>query len=532
MSGLVRVDSIITKTCAPMIWGKKYTIAGGVTVKATRRVAEHPPKDRSLYEFAGRVALRGFVAFSDSVENAATAVFERGIFEKYEGGYRRPFIPTEAFVFQALTAFTRLFRKCVSRTVPVDVLEFPKTYYRGRRLAQMERAAYLLVSQGASVADSYIRAFLKHEKLPYGLKRLVCRLIQPRYPVYAVALGRFLKPIEHSVYGIIAHIFGAPVVMKGYNCFQVGEMMHEAWASFEHPVAVMLDANRFDQHINSSLLKWEHHIYELFYGRPYVSEMKRLLRMQLHTRGVVRCYDGDIKYDIPGTRCSGDMNTALGNCLIMCAMIYVRLNSIGVRARVFDNGDDMCLVMNKRDVETFTQGLDTYFDSYGISLRVEGQTDVLERVSFCQTQPVYDGVRWRMVRDPRVSLTKDSTTLHRFNSQVELDAHLTALGQCGLALTCGLPVLQEYYQCLTRGLSSVLNASVLQRARDEISGTGMFYMTNGLSPEVYSVSQDARYSFACAFDIMPQEQESLECYYSGLAGIRNVVVPGTPRISV
>jgi hypothetical protein len=51
-------------------------------------------------------------------------------------------------------------------------------------------------------------------------------------------------------------------------------------------------------------------------------ELAELLKWQLQNKGFARTIDGLIKYSVEGCRMSGDMNTALGNCTIMCALVY------------------------------------------------------------------------------------------------------------------------------------------------------------------------------------------------------------------
>jgi hypothetical protein len=110
-------------------------------------------------------------------------------------------------------------------------------------------------------------------------------------------------------------------------------------------VVVGLDASKFDQHVGTHLLKWEHGIYEHLY--PGDGALADILREQLRTRGIILCDDGIIKFRVPGSRCSGDMNTALGNCLIMTAMVITYCRQRSIACSIIDNGDD-CLIITSR----------------------------------------------------------------------------------------------------------------------------------------------------------------------------------------
>lgn len=478
-----------------------------LVVKAGRgKVVPH-----DLYLLPGLGCQVRFVSFVNSVVNARTALLERVFYHEIDGVFSAPRSPGKAAVWRLLGGFKGAVRARAVSLTPVPLVDYAKSVYSGRRLRVYLAATEKLLARGVLPTDAIIRAFLKHEKLQekHG-KRLVPRLIQPRSPVYNVAVGRYLHQLEHVVYRDIDAIFGAPVVMKGYNAFQVGEMMHEAWIQFNNPCALGLDAKRFDQHITVDLLEWEHGIYDLYY---HSLELCWLLLMQLTTKGYLQCGDGELAYKVAGGRCSGDMNTAMGNVLIMCAGVHSLLSSLGMgkvgraKIRVFNNGDDCMLIGERADIFLLAGHVEEHFAKLGLIMTIEPVVFELEEVSFCQTQPIFDGARWRMVRDVRVSLTKDATMLSlRYVTEL-LRYQLAAIGNCGLALTGGLPILQEYYSAMLRnGDSSV-------RADERFYSTGFYRMSRGLSPYVTPVTAEARVSFARAFGIVPDLQIQLERYY-------------------
>ena len=313
--------------------------------------------------------------------------------------------------------------------------------------------------------------------------------------------------LEHFLYRDIDSVYGRPTVMKGYNAYQQGAYFATEWARYRSPRALGLDASRFDQHVSVPVLRWEHGVYDLYYRSP---ELRRLLQWQLRNRGFVRTADATFRYSVRGGRCSGDMNTAMGNCLVMCALVYGLLaelgltRSSGTRVSLFNNGDDCVLIGECGDIAAIEQRVAGHFSRAGFVMKVEPIVDVLERVSFCQTNPVYDGSDWRMVRDPRVSLSKDVTLLsHVFAVQPRLSAQLNAIADCGLALTGGLPVLQQYYTALkcpgrARGVDERFYAS------------GFYQLSRGLVARVRRITSEARVSFARAFGIPPDLQIAIE----------------------
>lgn len=100
--------------------------------------------------------------------------------------------------------------------------------------------------------------------------------------------------------------------------------MYEHWNEFTNPIAIDLDASRFDQHQHVPALKLEHEQWLRMVPLEYRDDLKKLLTCQLHNEGsCVFPEEGVVvKYSVTGTRASGDMNTSSGNCFTMVGMIH------------------------------------------------------------------------------------------------------------------------------------------------------------------------------------------------------------------
>lgn len=478
-----------------------------------------PAPSRFIGVISGMVARARYCCFKNSIENARTAILERVFYHQVNGHYVAPDIPAEGVIDRKLKTFSKLFDTRVKPAAPVALLDYPKTAYRGLKLKLYQRAAERVFRRGPRDSDATLGTFIKHEKILMKDKRLVPRVIQPRKPEYNVCVGRFIRHLEHEVYSIIASIWEGPTVMKGLDIFAQAEAFSNAWNTFNTPVGVMLDAVRFDQHVSAPMLQWEHSRYLAHYQGQDRHELAHLLSLQLNNKGVIQCPDGSIEYRVRGCRASGDMNTSMGNCLIMCGAMYAFCISIGVRGRLFNNGDDCCLIIEDADLPKLMDALPAFFADIGFILDVEGTARSLSEISFCQTTPVHDGVRWRMVRNPRLSLSKDSTILRRFAPKEQL-AYLTAIGECGLALTHGLPILQSYYLALTRAYSAKYGNAPSERLLQHVSGglqqSGMWWLKGKLQSKVCPVSEYSRYSFAKAFGVLPVVQRQIEKYYDSM----------------
>lgn len=111
--------------------------------------------------------------------------------------------------------------------------------------------------------------------------------------------------------------------MKGFNCREVAQHIVSKTMAVADWCCIPVDASRFDQHVCDDMLRWEHGLYLSAFSSIDRKELARLLRMQIHYKGVGCCEGTLVKYVTKnGARASGDMNTALGNCLISVAMLY------------------------------------------------------------------------------------------------------------------------------------------------------------------------------------------------------------------
>lgn len=398
--------------------------------------------------------------------------------------------------FRKLGVFTSRLLRRLGSCRPWSVDEFVNSY-RGAKQAAVRAAAESVAHSPVCKADAELRTFVKAEKLNLSKKPDPApRIIQPRNPRYNAAVGPFLKRIEHQVYRAIADVWGGPTVMKGYNARETGDHLAAMWSEFSDPVGVGLDASRFDQHVSAEALEWEHGVYNSIF---HDADLARYLKWQVDNKGIAFTPEGRVKYQVKGCRMSGDMNTALGNCLIMCALVFTYCLEKGIKARLANNGDDCMVIMNRKDLNKFNKGLREWFLAYGFNMTVEPPAWEIERLEFCQTRPVKVAGGWIMVRNPRLVMDKDCINLHPHN--LPYAQWLGHVGTCGGALCAGIPILQEFYTVL-RGLGGP-NGRAMEM-------TGMDMMAQGLTCHLAPIQDDTRISFFKAYGIAPWEQLALE----------------------
>lgn len=392
-------------------------------------------------------------------------------------------------------------------------------HYSGRRRAVYQRALDSLQSRPVCEQDAELRSFVKSEKLNLSAKSdPTPRIIQPRDPRYNVEVGCYIKHLEHRFYKAIGRAvsraspfnikttpwYKRTVVAKGMNALETGALISAKWHSFSRPVGIGIDASRFDQHVHVDALDWEHTFYSSLY--PGDTHLRHLLRMQRRNCGFCRTPDGTIRYHTLGKRCSGDMNTALGNVILMCGMLDKFTSSLGFNSDFINNGDDAVIFVEAENAASVVAALGPWFLDYGFEMKVEEPVNVLERVEFCQTFPVQYGDSYIMVRNPRIALAKDSCSVKPFGNPAELAAYVHVLGKGGLTLTGGLPIWQDFYSHL------INNGALSKMAKEPVFETGMMQLSKGMGLSYGPIAPRTRYSFWLAFSITPDEQLALERY--------------------
>lgn len=460
-------------------------------------------KERAVYILGGIASEdRTLCTNAADVMTTCAAIAERMIYAKIGGKLLKRAGRGKDYYDGILGDFKKSVVKAAGRTFhPVTPEEFVDSY-RGRKRTLYANYLEEYLENGVQRMHAAFRTFMKVEKVPTTKSP---RTIQPRSPIFNIGLGRYLKHAEKPIFRAISRVFRQKyTVFKGMNAVEMATELKELWDEFSDPVALGIDASRFDASVDIGLLEHEHSLYNsLFHDK----ELARLLGMQLNNVGAAYCHDGIVRYKVQGGRGSGDMNTSLGNSYLMCALIWVWLQRCGVHARLANNGDDCVLIMERHDQDRFETGFAEYALTLGFTMVVEDMVDEFEKIEFCQTQPVWDGTTWRMVRNVNSAREKDSMCLFPLNTPGAIGSWIYAVGECGMALTAGIPVFQEMYLAYKRnGKPSKMSEAVFMQS-------GSMMMARGMDSTQREVTPEARVSFFAAFGMTPDEQVAMEDHY-------------------
>lgn len=442
--------------------------------------------------------------FEKTLDNVVSGIKERIMYID-DAGTRRPECGRHAVELKHLTD---KLADCVPYPTRMTRREFIASR-TGRLRKVYERANEQLDDKPSSLAElARTSLFTKWERTVHKPgKTTVPRIINPRSPQFNILLGRYLSPIEHKVFEGLQELLNSPhpVIAKGLTQTEKGGII--ASIIDDGYVIVGLDASRFDQCISTELLKTEHNVYLRCYQNDRL--LKALLKQQLDNSGQYLGRDGRVKVRYGAIRCSGDMNTSLGNCIISVLLSVQYCAENGIQDfRVFCDGDDLLLAVRKTALNKLSTLAEWYLD-WGLRMKVEAPAFTPETVEFCQSRPVLIGGEYVLIRDVRKCINVDYSGFVNLADHDYLLKYMRAVGVCGSYMAAGCPVLQSWYRFGVRvgktGKLDVLDtdrgftrqAKIEQRAGKCINAP---------------VIDSARDSFAKAFGIGAAEQILIEQY--------------------
>lgn len=320
--------------------------------------------------------------------------------------------------------------------------------YSGPKRARYERATERVRQFGMSKEFSSLTMFIKNEKVDPTKFNPDPRAIQFRDARYCVAIARFLKPIEGNLYRLTGGgrigCSHTRLIGKGLNQVERAIELQRKLSCFSDPAVVSIDMSRFDQHVSRELLQVEHSVY---LRCCHDAEFAQLLAWQLDNLVYTR---SGFKYRTRGKRMSGDMNTALGNCLLMVVMVVAFFEDQSFCWDMFDDGDDCLLIVERSSLQWVLANLASRFLSFGHEAKIERVSTSLSSVSWCHSSPIVIGPGIvKFVRDPFKTMSADIFGTKWINPAVQ-KRMLTAVGYCELVLNVGVPVLEEYALALLR----------------------------------------------------------------------------------
>lgn len=388
----------------------------------------------------------------------------------------------------------------------LDYHEFADAYSGSKRTKYLA-AADSLVQEPIEQRDARVNAFVKSEKRPIADEKDP-RIIQFRSPRYTLALGTFLKPMEHALLGYkgntrVGH--RSRVIAKGLNSWQHAALIKRKFNEFGSTRVLSIDASRFDKHVSVEALRAEHGLWRMLNRDP---ELAMLLSWQCHNRGTTM---HGTKYEVIGNRMSGDYNTGAGNCVLMAGMVEALMRPLSCPFDYLTNSDDCLIFVEATDLDRVRDLLPTAFLAFGHEIKLDSVADKLEDVVHCQQRPMKVDGRFRMVRDwKKVLSTMLCSDKHYHNPRGGMRV-MKSVAQCELVLNSGVPILQPLCLRILELLKGFKYAkldprdTVVYRALQEVGGEDEWTKVKAIP-----ITLESRVAFADTFGVGLDEQRHIE----------------------
>lgn len=375
--------------------------------------------------------------------------------------------------------------------------------YSGKKRRKYQQAQQSLAENPITRNDAGIMAFIKPEKIEDDTRDP--RVIQARGARYNYELGNYLKPIEHALYNIKGTrnlrnwLPPTRCIAKGLCMRKRALLLKKKWDRFTDPICYSIDASRFDAHV-TTMLEVEHLVYKRFYKDPHLD---KLLAWQLLNK--CRTATG-IRYSCYAGRMSGDMNTALGNCLISIIIAASIMRELKIRKwDMLCDGDDVLLFFERSQAPS---NIARHYLDYGFVIKTEVARTLFE-IPFCQSHVVETVEGLKMVQIPDRVLSRALAGTKHWHEEKFRSKYLALIGYCELALNMGVPVLQEFALMVLSWGSELppkpaFSGHVIKALREEKDHRII---------QPLPISIDARATFTEAFGIELEEQLALESQF-------------------
>jgi hypothetical protein len=313
--------------------------------------------------------------------------------------------------------------------------------YSGGKKKLYEVAWKSLLSCAIQARDAVVKCFVKLERWNPLSGDKDPRIIMFRSKRFTLAMLRYVKAIEEHVYRFKWN--GTSIFSKGKTNEEISQLVE---AKFKrHGCCISVDCSRFDAHVRAQALLITHVAYMTWITSL---EFAELLAMTIKNR--VR--GAGMAYEVHGGRCSGDADTALGNCWLMLLMLVTALSKILLWS-AFDlliNGDDALVFISPEFVDMVIPLLVSQFQAFGHEIEIDAVYYRFEDIEFCHTKPINLGRGCTMIRDPRRVMSHAVCGSKYFGSHKSIKNLCFTIGSCELSLNSGVPVLQEFAKMLMR----------------------------------------------------------------------------------
>lgn len=177
-------------------------------------------------------------------------------------------VPTSTDTYrQYINYHARLWGHIIRRTSEVNLWTYDQVIesYTGKKRLRYANAKQEIL-EGRYVS-SKLKVFVKVETSLYKEKKNfpTPRPIQFREFPYALEFATLIKPIEHVTYPMcgLPSTGSLPCIAKNLNSRERADLLRRKFDSFKDPHCYMLDAHRYDAHVNTAHIRAKWTFYDL-----------------------------------------------------------------------------------------------------------------------------------------------------------------------------------------------------------------------------------------------------------------------------
>ncbi|ARO50062.1 RNA-dependent RNA polymerase [Lake Sinai Virus SA1] len=368
------------------------------------------------------------------------------------------------------------------------VSRYPLARQKELRLAYERLRGSTLVQ----TAHTKVRNFIKVEPMS---KCSDPRNISPRNDATLSTLGPYFSAIEHSAASL-------PFLIKGCDIPNRSRKMSNllGWSNYYE-----IDYSRFDLSISAEVLsQFEHAWVSLVYPPSDHPMFWQTLVATLVTSGFS---EYGITYTLPGSRCSGDPHTSVGNGMLNAFLTW--LVTYDKDCAFYCEGDDGiigCADAIGGEIEIIPD--------LGFMLKID-RYDHIDDCSFCGMYLLDDGGRLHMYSDPIRTLSK----IHVCCADGKPNNLIVAKALSLLNLNPSTPIVTAFCRHILRVVSSRL---MNPRNRNRLTATirrvapWVVYFPFSYEPVHSQPTPAMRAAFAVRTGVSPALQQRYERYLLSL----------------
>lgn len=290
------------------------------------------------------------------------------------------------------------------------------------------------------------------------------RVVQARHASWLLAVGRFTKKLEHTVYARDRQRRWFNFA-KGYTQKELANILVEKLNKFERPRIICYDHTSFDGHVTHEMTRRFFTFVARCFPDEYRTKISEFCRGQTYNK--VKKYG--LRFQYKGTVCSGDITTSFQDCLTNYCFLRAALADQNIKKyELLVNGDDSVVII-EASARFDTQRSLKFFRTCNMETKIEVDSTRVEDLEFCQLLLRNTAVGPMMVHKPERLQQRYGMTHRAYHMTRDDYQHALAYAYMHLYKQTGLesPFVELHtHYCINRDKCWTRFESVLNKDPD------------------------------------------------------------------